>query len=108
MRIGAGGSTLDLDSLISPAVGLSSFPTASSLFGGSRAGGAAFSAGGGGKNAGAGQAAQEALDRERRRAQELEKEVELLKRQLGKANAINEGMWKRVVEGTLGGGAAPQ
>ncbi|GAA5858619.1 hypothetical protein JCM8547_001394 [Rhodosporidiobolus lusitaniae] len=104
MRIGASGSALDLDALISPATGLSSFPNAGALFGGR--GGAASGAAGGASGGGAGAAAQGALDKERRRAQELEKEVELLKRQLGRANAVNEGMWKKVVEGTLGGASA--
>ncbi|GAA5907699.1 hypothetical protein JCM6882_008951 [Rhodosporidiobolus microsporus] len=103
MRIGAAGAGLDLDALISPATGLSSLPSASSLFGRSGAAASAGSAGAGGGGAAA--AAQEALERERRKAQELEREVEVLRRQLGRANAVNEGMWKRVVEGTLGGAA---
>ncbi|GAA6041942.1 hypothetical protein JCM8097_000235 [Rhodosporidiobolus ruineniae] len=94
VRIGAGGVGLDLDSSISPARGLSSVS--------SRLGGVSAASSGAGGAAGGAAAAQEALDRERRRAQELEREVEVLKRQLGRANQVNEGMWKRVVEGTLG------
>ncbi|BGP43334.1 Pre-rRNA-processing protein ipi3 [Rhodotorula kratochvilovae] len=50
---------------------------------------------------GAGGAGAEALERERRRADELEREVELLKRQLGRAVGQNEVVWKRAVEGAL-------
>ncbi|GAA6011507.1 hypothetical protein JCM10207_002643 [Rhodosporidiobolus poonsookiae] len=92
MRIGGGGAELDLDALIAPARGVSGAP----VFGaGAAVAGAASGAG----------AAAEALERERKRAQGLEREVEVLKKQLGRATVVNEGMWKRVVEGTLGGGA---
>ncbi|GAA6054791.1 hypothetical protein JCM3770_007436 [Rhodotorula araucariae] len=50
---------------------------------------------------GAGGAGQEALERERRRADALEREVELLKRQLGRAVGQNEVVWKKAVEGVL-------
>ncbi|GAA5839005.1 hypothetical protein JCM11251_007851 [Rhodosporidiobolus azoricus] len=99
MRIGAAGSGLDLDALISPAAGLSSAAPSAAFFGRSGGAAAGSAATGGG---GSGAAAQEALERERRKAQELEREVEVLRKQLGRANAVNEGMWKRVVEGTLG------
>lgn len=39
------------------------------------------------------------------RVSQLEKEVLKLRGQLGKAVALNESMWKKVVEGGLAGGA---
>ncbi|GAA5973581.1 hypothetical protein JCM11641_007133 [Rhodosporidiobolus odoratus] len=89
MRVGAAGSALDLDVLIAPAVGLGSSVSSAQALGGASSGGAGAAA------------AQEALDRERKKAQELEREVEVLKRQLGRATQVNEGMWRRVVEGAL-------
>ncbi|BGP19953.1 hypothetical protein JCM10213_006730 [Rhodosporidiobolus nylandii] len=86
MRIGAAGSALDLDALISPATGLSSVAAPAVQAGGAAPGGAAQA---------------EALERERKRASELEREVEVLKRQLGRATQVNEGMWRKVVEGAL-------
>ncbi|BGP27579.1 pre-rRNA-processing protein IPI3 [Rhodotorula toruloides] len=85
MRIGAAGSGLRLDELIAPAKGLASLSLAA-VGAGSR--GAAGGAAG-------------VLEKERTRANELEREVEVLKRELGRAVSVNEGMWKKVVEGAL-------
>ncbi|KAJ8292015.1 Pre-rRNA-processing protein IPI3 [Rhodotorula toruloides] len=85
MRIGAAGSGLRLDELICPARGLTPLSLATAGTGSSVvAGGAAG-----------------ALEKERNRANDLEREVEVLKRELGRAVSVNEGMWKKVVEGAL-------
>ncbi|BGP35256.1 Pre-rRNA-processing protein ipi3 [Rhodotorula toruloides] len=85
MRIGAAGSGLRLDELICPARGLAPLSLAVVNTGSSVAVGGATGA----------------LEKERNRANELEREVEVLKRELGRAVSVNEGVWKKVVEGAL-------
>ncbi|TNY18941.1 Pre-rRNA-processing protein IPI3 [Rhodotorula diobovata] len=87
------GAARDVADLLSPAVGLSPFAL-------SLAGVGAGAGAGVGVGAGAG---ADALDRERRRAGELEREVEALKRQLGRAVGQSERVWSRAVEGALNG-----
>ncbi|GJN93910.1 hypothetical protein Rhopal_006969-T1 [Rhodotorula paludigena] len=80
-----GGGGERIEDLIQPARGLAS-PAARLPCGGSAEGGA-----GGG------------LERERARANELQREVEALRMQLGRAVGVGEGLWKKVVEGVLEG-----
>lgn len=87
------GAARDVADLLSPAAGLSPFAL-------SLAGVGAGAGAGVGVGAGAG---ADALDRERRRAGELEREVEALKRQLGRAVGQSERVWSRAVEGALNG-----
>jgi len=86
------GRAQDVRELLAPAAGLSSYSL-------SAAAGAAGAAGGAGAGAGAG----DALERERRRAADLEREVEGLKRQLGRAVGQSEKVWSKAVEGALAG-----
>lgn len=112
MRIGAAGSAAaplgaprgvssssssTVEDLVSPARGVSSLASLLSI--GGAAGGGGLS--GGGPGSGAAGAAR--LDQERKRANELEREVEVLQRELGRAANVNEAMWKKVVDSALSG-----
>ncbi|GAA5904421.1 hypothetical protein JCM8208_004190 [Rhodotorula glutinis] len=88
------GRARDVRELLEPAKGLSSYALSAAAAG---AGGAGAGA------AGAGAGAGDALERERRRAADLEREVELLKRQLGRAVGQSEKVWSKAVEGALAG-----
>jgi pre-rRNA-processing protein IPI3 len=87
MRIGAAGAGIRLDELIAPARGLEPLSLLPAM---ESAGGAVATGGSAG-----------ALEKERNRANELEREVEALKRELGRAVSVNEGMWKKIVDGAL-------
>lgn len=87
MRIGAAGTGMRLDQLIAPARGLEPLSLLPAM---ESAGGAVATGGSAG-----------ALEKERNRANELEREVEALKRELGRAVSVNEGMWKKIVDGAL-------
>lgn len=109
MRIGAAGAAIGapfgaarggslspaatVEDLVSPARGLSSLASLLSV-------GAAAVGGGGGGQPGSGAAAAQ-LDKERKRANELEREVETFQRELGRAANVNEAMWKKVVDSAL-------
>ncbi|GAA5989796.1 hypothetical protein JCM10908_002326 [Rhodotorula pacifica] len=112
MRIGAAGaavaspfaacagaasssSSSTVEDLISPARGVSAL---ASLAGGFSLGGGAASGGAGGSSAGAA-----VLERERKRANDLERQVETFQRELGRAATVNEAMWKKVVDSALSG-----
>lgn len=111
MRIGAAGAavpeggrsaaaaTATVEELIVPVQGVPSLlrQLASSSAG---APGGSVALGGAGAGAGAGSAA---LDAERKRAQELERNVEALQVELGKAAGVNEAMWRKVVDAALRG-----
>ncbi|KPV71891.1 uncharacterized protein RHOBADRAFT_56275 [Rhodotorula graminis WP1] len=87
------GRASDVRELLSPAAGLSPYALSA----------AAGAAGAGAGAAGAGAGAGDALERERRRAADLEREVESLKRQLGRAVGQSEKVWSKAVEGALAG-----
>ncbi|GAA5846647.1 hypothetical protein JCM9279_003395 [Rhodotorula babjevae] len=88
------GRARDVRELLQPAAGLSSYALSAAVGAGAEAGG---------PGAGAGAGAGDALERERRRAADLEREVELLKRQLGRAVGQSEKVWSKAVEGALAG-----
>lgn len=109
MRIGAAGACAPLgaaarggsasatvEDLVSPARGVSSLASLLSI------GAGATAAGGGGGGPGSGAAAA-LLDKERKRANELERQVEVFQRELGRAANVNEAMWKKVVDSALSG-----
>lgn len=108
MRIGAAGSATaaafglsgvgSVEDLISPVQGVPSLLAQLSAAGNGAFGGAAAAAGGAGAGAGAA-----ALDKERKRAHDLERQVEALQRDLGRAASVNEAMWKKVVDSALKG-----
>lgn len=109
MRIGAAGAAVPqggrsaaaapVEELVVPVQGVPSLlrQLASSSAG---APGGSVALGGAGAGAGAGSAA---LDAERKRAQELERNVEALQVELSKAAGVNEAMWKKVVDSALRG-----
>lgn len=106
MRIGAAGSgvaprggssSTTVEDLVTPARGVSSLASLLSI---SAAGGPGGGLPGGGTGSGAA-AAQ--LDKERKRANELERQVEVFQRELGRAANVNEAMWKKVVDSALSG-----
>ncbi|GAA5902981.1 hypothetical protein JCM5296_004509 [Sporobolomyces johnsonii] len=96
------GRAVDVEDLVRPAMGLRTLPTTTTTFLGSSSGvgvgGAVAPIGVNGAPGGGGGGGADA------RVRELEREVEALKRSLGKAVGINERMWKGVVEGALAGG----
>lgn len=90
-----GGSASATEDLVSPARGVSSLASLLSI-------GAGAAAAGGGGGPGSGAAAAQ-LDKERKRANELERQVEMFQRELGRAANVNEAMWKKVVDSALSG-----
>ncbi|GAA5944651.1 hypothetical protein JCM1841_007085 [Sporobolomyces salmonicolor] len=108
-RGGRGGRTVEVrigsapavEDWVGPAKGLGTLPPLpprSAAVGAAPTGANGAATGGGGGGGGGADA----------RVRELEREVEALKRSLGKAVGINERMWKGVVEGALGGGEGPR
>lgn len=90
LRIGAAGASGPVEDLVAPARGISSLASLAGM-------GAGGPAVGGGSSSAAGAA----LERERKRANDLERQVEVFQRELGRAASVNEAMWKKVVDSEL-------
>lgn len=98
-RSAAAAATATVEELIVPVQGV---PYLLRQLASSSAGAPGGSIALGGAGAGAG-AAEAALEAERKRAQELQRNVETLQAELGKAAGVNEAMWTKVVDSALRG-----